>query len=400
MWKSVAVEPLRVLIRAIVAFDLAIAAYLLVLTIAAFAAKRSGSSAGPRRRHFAVLVPAHNEEVLIGRLLSSLHELTYSADKYDVCVVADNCDDATAQLARAGGAHVYERHDLEHKSKGFALRWLLEQLRADHKTYDAFIVLDADSVVAGNFLTCMDARLESGAQVVQAYYTVQNPNASAIAGLRYAALAAVHYLRPLGRSLFGLSCGLKGNGMCFAAAVLERFDWRWYTLAEDVEFHLALIDAGIRVEFAPETWVRADMPTSLSQASTQNARWEGGRWKLVRERVPNLIWQGVRQRSLLKIDAAVEQLIPPLSVPFASGVAALSGAVLLGMPRVALLAGASIVALAVYVLSALRLVAAPRTAYRSLLMAPAYIAWKGVLYVRAISGQQSDDWVRTARDSV
>src|SRR3712207_8306740 len=116
----------------------------------------------------------------------------------------------------------------------------------------------------------MDARLEAGSFVVQAYYSVLNADGSALAGLRYAALAALHYLRPLGRSALGLSCGLKGNGMCFAREVLDRFSWRWYTLAEDVEFHLALVKEGIRVDFAPAATVLADMPVTFAQARSQN----------------------------------------------------------------------------------------------------------------------------------
>src|SRR5205823_3205749 len=131
-----------------------------------------------------------------------LDNLHYSRAAYDVCVVADNCDDATASIARGYAARVYERTTLDDRGKGFALRWLLQQLERDGQHYDAFVVVDADSVLAPNFLSCMDARLASGARVVQAYYSVLNADQSAIAGLRYAALAAVHYLRPLGRSVF------------------------------------------------------------------------------------------------------------------------------------------------------------------------------------------------------
>src|ERR1051325_5742949 len=119
----------------------------------------------------------------------------------------------------------------------------------------------------------MDARLSSGSQVIQAYYSVLNAAASPLATLRYIALAAIHYLRPLGRSVLHLSIGLKGNGMCFSAPVLERFGWNWFTLAEDVEFRLALVRAGLRVDFAPDTWVLANMPVTLDQAASQNARW-------------------------------------------------------------------------------------------------------------------------------
>jgi cellulose synthase/poly-beta-1,6-N-acetylglucosamine synthase-like glycosyltransferase len=216
--------------------------------------------------------------------------------------------------------------------------------------------------------------------------------------LRYAALAAVHYLRPLGRSALALSCGLKGNGMCFSAEVMERFDWRWYTLAEDVEFHLALVGQGIRVEFAAETWVKADMPVTLAQATSQNARWERGRLQLIRTQVPGLLWQGVRHRSWLQIDAALEQLIPPLSVPFAVGVLVIPIALAVGSPLLAAVAAGCLGGYALYLLAALALVGASARVYLTLGVAPVYIAWKVALYVQSLLlGDRSVAWVRTAR---
>ncbi|MBV8718290.1 MAG: glycosyltransferase [Chloroflexi bacterium] len=383
---------------AIVAIALALlTTYLVVLTVAAAFASKHGPPAAGGSRRFAVLVPAHNEEALIGRLLESLAQMQYPREQYDVCVVADNCTDATASIARAAGARVYERVDDRERAKGFALRWLLQRLRDEAQAYDAYLVLDADTVVAPNFLRAMDARLEAGSKVIQAYYSVQNAHQSRVAGLRYAALAAVHYVRPLGRSLFGFSCGLKGNGMCFAAPVLERFSWNWFTLAEDVEFHLALVGAGIRVDFAPETAVYADMPVSLAQAASQNARWERGRLQLVRQHVPRLVLDGLRHASLLRLDAAAEQLIPPLSVPFALGGLCMVLAAVVGSPEIALLAAASLVGQVAYLMAGLLMVRAPLSMYLALSAAPVYIAWKVGLYGRALVTGSAASWVRTAR---
>jgi len=371
--------------------------YLLVLTIAAIFARTSGPAAGCAQRRFAILIPAHNEEALIGRLLASVKQLHYPAERYDVCVVADNCDDSTADIARSMGAAVWERTDTRDRAKGFALRWLLEQLRCEGKQYDAFVVLDADSTIAANFLTCMNARLEHGSQVVQAYYSVTNATDSAVTGLRYAALAAIHYVRPLGRSLLGLSCGLKGNGMCFSTAVVERFGWNWFTLAEDVEFHLALVRAGIRVDFAPETSVQAEMPVTLAQAASQNARWEQGRLQLVRQYVPGLLLSGIRSADTVQLDAAVEQLIPPLSLPFALAAACVLACLPIGAIELAIVALLNLVGQMAYLLTGLVLVGAPRGAYTALGAAPVYILWKIGLYARAMLSNRAGAWVRTAR---
>jgi cellulose synthase/poly-beta-1,6-N-acetylglucosamine synthase-like glycosyltransferase len=380
---------------------LLVTGYLVVLTLAALwaqaAAPRAVPPAGPARRRFAVLVPAHNEELLLGRLLENLRHLDYPSDGFHVYVVADNCVDRTAALARSLGARVYERGDRMRQGKGFALRWLLERIRAAGDGYDAFVVLDADSVVAPNFLRRMDARLEAGSQVIQAYYSVLNAGASPAAGLRNAALAAVHYLRPLGRSALGLSCGLKGNGMCFAAPILQQFAWNWFTLAEDVEFHLALVRDGVRVDFAPETSVWSDMPLTLAQAASQNARWERGRLHLLRRRVPGLVVEGLRRRSPLRLDAAAEQCIPPLSVPFALGSLCLIAGIGLGAGPPTALAALDLGGQVFYLLAGLVLVRAPLSTYLALSRAPLYIVWKVGLYGQAVVSTRRPRWVRTAR---
>jgi 1,2-diacylglycerol 3-beta-glucosyltransferase len=376
---------------------LVLAAYLLVLTAAAVIRRRSTGPVGARTRRFAVLVPAHNEERLIGRLLDTLRAVDYPAGLIDAYVVADNCTDATAAVARARGARVYERRDPLRQGKGHALEWLLEQVRATGEPYDAFVVFDADSVMSANFFAAMDGRLEHGSQAIQAYYSVLNSTESPVAALRFAALAAIHYLRPLGRAALGLSCGLKGNGMCFASAILERFDWRWYTLAEDVEFHLVLVRQGVRVDFAPEAVVLADMPVTLAQAASQNQRWERGRLQLLRHHAPGLLGDAVRLRSPLRLDAVAEQCIPPLSVPFALGLAVLPLSLPIGAYPAAALAAVGLGLQLAYLVTALALVRAPLGAYLALAHAPTYVAWKVGLYAQALVSTRTLAWVRTAR---
>ena len=116
------------------------AAYLGVLSVAAFLKRPEAPPPGPRTRRLAVLVPAHNEAAVIGRLQRSLSLLTYPRELFDVFVVADNCTDRTAEIARDAGAIVYERETVTLRAKGHALRWLLERVRA-HGTYDAYVVL-------------------------------------------------------------------------------------------------------------------------------------------------------------------------------------------------------------------------------------------------------------------
>lgn len=243
----------------------------------------------------------------------------------------------------------------------------------------------------------MDAHLEAGSAVIQAYYSVLNANQSAVAGLRFAALAAIHYVRPRARAALRLSVGLKGNGMCFAAPVIERFGWRWFGLTEDVEFHMALVQAGVRVDFAGDTSVLADMPATLSQSATQHARWEQGRLAVLHTHVPGLLRSALRERSLIALDAALEQLVPPLSIVFAASLAGLAVGVLFGSGLVVAVSVTSLFAVALHLCASLMLVRAPASAYRSLAYAPMYIAWKVGAYVRAARAPRGNAWVRTAR---
>jgi 1,2-diacylglycerol 3-beta-glucosyltransferase len=370
--------------------------YLTLLVIASRFGRRS-LAPGNQSTRFAILVPAHDEALLINRLVDSLQQQDYPARLFDIFVVADNCSDDTARIAAEAGARVFERSDRSQLGKGFALRWLLQRIGELGCAYDAYLMFDADSVVRQGFLRAMDARVERGAQVVQGYYSVLNAGDSPLTMLRYAALASLHFLRPLAREAMGLSCGLKGNGMCFQAEVLHRIGWQWFTLAEDVEFHIALVREGIRVEFAADARVDADMPVSFSQAASQNERWERGRLQLAKHRVPDLLGLGIRETRWLRLDAAIEQFIPPMSIPFAVGSACIVAGLASGSDVIVGLAVFGVVAQLVHLIAGLVMVQAPRRAYISLAYAPVYIVWKLVLYGRALVSTRTMRWIRTAR---
>jgi cellulose synthase/poly-beta-1,6-N-acetylglucosamine synthase-like glycosyltransferase len=187
--------------------------------------------------------------------------------------------------------------------------------------------------------------------------------------------------------------------MAFLAEVLEQHGWEWFTLAEDVEFHLALVAAGLRVDFVPETAVLADMPVTYAQAESQNERWERGRIEMLRDRGLGLLLDGLRQRDPVRLDAIAEQVIPPLSAPVAGAGALLVISLLLRARTAALLAGFSLGGQFAYVLTGVMLVGAPWRVYRALAYAPSYIGWKLWLYARSLAARGSSLWVRTARAS-
>lgn len=389
--------------------------YLAVLSVAALAVQwRTASSRRSAIRceatttddaeqlpRFAILIPAHNEAAVLEAALTSITSVDYPPERFTPMVIADNCTDETATLARHMGVEVYERSDDEQRAKGFALRWMIEKLLKENAAYDAYVIVDADSRISSNFLRRMAETLAGGAQVAQGQYRVHNGDDGWTAGLRAVAFALFNHLRPLGRSYFGWSAGLKGNGMCFRREVFDALGWESYSLAEDAEYHLRLVDAGIHVAYVPDAIVSTEMPTSLRQAQSQQTRWERGRIDLVRACFGPLLRGFLRDHDLARLDVAMEIVLPPLSL--VAGLTLLY-IVLAGMfawwPDV-LLAFVLCIALGIHILIGAALARLSRRAYFSLLRAPLFIAWKCWIYLSALGGallrRGGKPWVRTER---
>jgi len=362
-----------------------------------------------------VLVPAHDEALVLDASLASLAQQDYPAAPYEIVVIADNCTDCTADIARARGATVWERTDTAQRGKGYALDWAIAQLLARPLPADAFVIMDADTWAAPDFLSLISTRLMAqtdarGLCALQGRYGVLNQSEGWRAALMSAAFDLVNHVRPLGRDRLGLSVGLKGNGMAFTRETLARVRWHGDSLTEDLDFALDLARTqNLRVGYAPEARVWAQMPTSGAQAASQRRRWEQGRRHSVRALALPLLWEGISRGRPLLIDSALDLLLPPL--------AELSGLLLFWLaligfgvsrhilPYPALWKGAGAIALAgwfAYVLGGLRLAGASREAYLALLRAPFYMAWKAAL---ALAGRRAKpsatsaapEWVRTAR---
>jgi O-antigen/teichoic acid export membrane protein/glycosyltransferase involved in cell wall biosynthesis len=373
--------------------------YLVLLTVAARRAPRQTRRHVPERTsRFAVLVPAHNEELAIGDTLKSLRAMDYPAALFTIYVVADNCTDQTARVARSQGATVFERVDSERRGKGYALQWLLDRLNTGGASYDAIVVLDADSVVSPNFLDVMDARLTSGERVIQAHCAVRDPDRTDAVALRSVALSAFNYLRPLGRSYLGGSAGLKGNGMVFSADVARRYRWTG-SIVEDVEFHMALVLGGERVTFAPDAVVWTELPDTLSRSRTQYARWERERVSLTLRYAPRLLAAAIVRRDFVLFDAAMEWLIPPFSILVGVSLVSLIAAVVFGRWRAALLTAGLLLGEAFYVYGGTANGQVSRRWKQALLYVPNFVIWKLWLYARLALGMEGNGgWVRTIRN--
>ncbi len=387
--------------------------YLCIVSFSALLTKRrraaqadQGDLQAATQTKFALLVPAHDEEVILRTLLESLARLSYPKERYTIYIIADNCTDKTAELARQfarlqkmQNIHVYERFNEEKRGKGYALNWMWQQLDEAKQVYDAYVIFDADSVVEPTFLHAMSKELERGEKILQAHYAVLNATESPSTALRWIALALVNYVRPLGRSGLGCSATLTGNGMCLSRETLQRHPWQAFGLTEDYQYYLTLVQQGERVQYVPEAIVRAQMPITFQQMRTQDVRWEAAapqqsQWRIALQ----LLSTGLRKRSIVRLEAVAELLTPPLSLLVVSCLLLFAGSLLLWSPLAILLSLLLIAGVAYYIATALSLLRAPAAIYKALLHAPGFVLWKlWVFFVLSRSRKHTKEWVRTAR---
>lgn len=371
--------------------------YILLLT-ALSGSLRSPESAGAGLS-FAVVVPAHNEEAVIGRTLSSLKRIDWPAGQFKIVVCADNCTDGTADIVRAEGVILLERSDDELRGKGHALEFAFARVR-DSLRPDAIVVVDADSEVSQNLLDAFARRFASGEQAVQCHYGVLNPGESWRTRLMTIALTCFHQVRSRARERLSVSAGFRGNGWGVSAELLSRVPFRAYTLAEDVEYgiDLALL-AGRRVAYVDEARVLGEMTSSSAAAKTQRRRWEGGRLLLVRQRLLPLLRATVKRRSAVCLDLALDLLLPPLSY-VVLGIVVVAASTLIPTldASVVRLMGAiatvSAVALAAHVLRGWQLSGVGLRGAADLARVPFFICWK---IVTLAVDHAPRDWVRTDR---
>jgi cellulose synthase/poly-beta-1,6-N-acetylglucosamine synthase-like glycosyltransferase len=345
----------------------------------------------------AIVVPAHNEEILLPGLLQSLQAQDYPEDRYKVHVIADNCADGTADVARLYGVSLYERFDRDAQGKGQALRWFFDRFEF-RDAVDAYVIVDADSTIDANFLSAMDARLAAGAQALQASYRVRDPGSHALVGLRALAFAMMHDLRGRGKENLGFSCGLWGNGMVLSAGVINLIPWGSFSAVEDAEQHLQLLLRGVKIGIVRGTHVYGYMPSTFRAAKDQQTRWEGGRHSLLKTYGRALLSAAARRRSKVLAAAVVELAIPPISVHVLASLTLVAASLSVG-GTVGLFALGTQVALAGYLSIGLLGARLPPKVYLSLIYAPAYICWKAWLFASQLTKRDAPAWLPTSRDT-
>lgn len=255
-----------------------------------------------KNNRFMAIIPAHNEEAVVGNLVESLKNQNYDSELYDIYVIADNCTDNTAKVARDAGAIVYERFDTTRKTKGYALQWFLDQKIKEDAPYDAFCIFDADNIVDKNFLKAMNKKLCQGEDVVQGYRDIKNPTDSWVTAGYAIFYWTMHRFYHLARYNLGLSPLLNGTGFMVKFDVIKPNGWDTETLTEDIEFSLKRIIKGRKLGWATDAIVYDEQPVGFRQSWKQRTRWTVGHMQCIEKYTKSLAVAVKEHKTLMNFD--------------------------------------------------------------------------------------------------
>ena len=230
-----------------------------------------------KRYKYAVVIAARNEEPVIANLIESINKQDYDKDKITVFVVADNCTDNTAAIAREHGAVCYERTDPLHKTKGYALQFLFKCIEKDYGTqnFDGFFVFDADNLLERDYISRMNEAFASGEKIITSYRNTKNLGDGWIA-----ASYAFHWLRCCRmnhrpRSVLRHATNLQGTGFLFASELVKN-GWKYTSFTEDRAFSADAVNMGYRISYNEAARFYDEQPTNLKIAIRQRIRWAKG----------------------------------------------------------------------------------------------------------------------------
>ena len=274
-------------------------------------------AAQPPRTRFGVLIPAHNEELVVGDLIANLRTLDYPQELVEIFVICDHCTDQTARIVAEAGAVALVSEGAGARGKGVALDWGLNQVFAlrGREHFDAFCVFDADNRVATNFLQVMNNHLLAGHFALQAYLDNKNPNTNWVTRVLRVEQRATNFLWHGGKVRWGLGNYMIGTGMCIKASLMAEAGWKVRSLTEDLEMTIKLALRGVRIWWVEETRVFDESPSNLKVIWYQRQRWAIGGWRCFGYYFLPCLWGGIRRMNIRLLDIAI-YLITPLWAVF------------------------------------------------------------------------------------
>jgi len=277
--------------------------YQFLYVLVPFVLKERKSDKEITNHRFAVLISARNESEVIGNLVSSIKKQEYPSELVDVYVVADNCTDNTADIARGLGAIVYERQNKEKVGKGYALDYLYHEIKDSGEEYDGFFVFDADNVLKSDFIAQMNKTFSNGYRVVTSYRNSKNYDSNWIsAGYALWYLRESKYIQGA-RMLLGTSCSISGTGFLVSSEILKKYDgWKFFLLTEDIQFTACNIAEGECIGYSKDAVLYDEQPVTFEQSWKQRMRWSKGFYQVFAHHGKDLIRGFIKDKNFACYD--------------------------------------------------------------------------------------------------
>ena len=259
----------------------------------------------------AVLIPSHNEEAIVSGIIQDVKSQAKENDR--IIVIADNCDDGTAAVAREHGVEAFERTDLTKRGKAYALRFALEKLEADPP--EVVIVVDADCRISSDALAHLSGKAATLDRPVQGSYIFgEQTDGAASNNASSFTLWFKNHIRPLGSLRAGMPCQLTGSGMAFPWHVIRKVNVANESLAEDTTLGLELAYAGHPPTFCPEARIDGHVPKEWGTLVQQRRRWEQGYLESILSNAPKMALRSITSFRPGLLWAAFDLCIPPLAL--------------------------------------------------------------------------------------
>lgn len=336
----------------------------------------------------AVLIPAHNEEQ---HLSSTIESLKKCKGNFEIIVIADNCTDATASIAKDLHIRVLEREDPSRLGKPYALQYAFSTLLIEG--IEIFVIIDADTVVKNNLIQQIQEAFQNGALAVQSRYTLIEEDIPPFQRLSRLAFSGCNIVRPRGREQWRCSAGILGNGFALSRMVLLTVPFGVDSIVEDAAYHLQIVKAGYRVRFLDDTEVLAVHPPTYSASAAQKSRWEGGRWLLLKESLP-WIWREIIKGKKQLIEPLMDLLLLPLS--FHSLLLLILFLIPCNFFRLYAALGLGVILL--YLFATIKLTNGGWKDIQALCLSPFYLIWKITFMPQILKAAKKNfKWTRTER---
>lgn len=346
------------------------------------------------RPSIAVLIPAHNEALVIGKTIQTILPQLAEGDQF--VVVADNCTDDTTTIAKNLGAIVVERFNTELRGKGYALDYGIQYLH--NKPPQVVMIVDADCSISEHFIQVLAQACVQLQRPIQALDLMLAPaNPSLKMRIAEFAWAVKNKVRPLGFKALGLPCQLMGTGMAFLWTDITKMSLANGHIAEDMKLGIDFCRASKAAVFIPDVLITSLFPEGKQATTTQRARWEHGHLGMIISEAPSLLLESIKSRNVQMFGLACDLIVPPLAVLVLLCVAVFIVSFITSAQLALLLSSLLLAALVVAVLLAWLFFGRAIISFKQLCYAPIYALIKIPLYIKFFLNRQVE-WVRSKRD--